>query len=72
MFQQLSAATGAQLWAIASMFLFIGVFLVVSVRVLSKSKDHFDHQARLPLDDDVSTRAASSAPRPTAPAGRGR
>jgi len=51
MLQELTASTGASLWAIASMLFFIAVYLVVTVRVVRAGNDELDARARMALDD---------------------
>ncbi|MCC6988749.1 MAG: hypothetical protein IT181_07110 [Acidobacteria bacterium] len=50
MLQELTASTGASLWAIASMLFFIAVYLVVTVRVVRAGNDELDARARMALD----------------------
>ena len=54
MLQQLTQDTGAQAWAIASMFFFIGVFAWVVVRIVRTPRAEHEAHARIPLDDDGS------------------
>lgn len=51
MLQQLTAATGASLWAELSLLFFFGSFLVIVVRLLRTPRSQTDALARLPLDD---------------------
>ena len=51
MIRELATATGAADWVIASMLFFVAVFAVIAARVLTRSRAHYDHQARLPLDE---------------------
>lgn len=52
MIRELAAQTGAAPWAIASMLLFIVVFAVIALRVLTREKGAYDRQARMPLEDE--------------------
>ena len=71
MLQELAARTGASAWVIGSMLLFLGVWLVIAVRVLVARSDDMDARARLALEGDglqdrqrpKLTRVESSLPR---------
>ena len=52
MLQELAAQTGAGAWAIASMLFFVGVWLVIAVRVVLARPEDMDAQARLALEGD--------------------
>ena len=52
MLQQLIAETGATGWAIASMLFFLGIWLVVTLRVFRARDEVLDAYARLPLEGD--------------------
>ncbi|MBW2528381.1 MAG: hypothetical protein JRI23_29670 [Deltaproteobacteria bacterium] len=60
MIQQLATETGAHGWAIASMLFFIGVFALVVLRIWRTPKSEHQHNARLPLEDDVHDQSARS------------
>ena len=51
MLQELTTATGAQLWAIGSMLFFIVVFALVVGLILGKRNEELERCSRLPLDD---------------------
>jgi hypothetical protein len=51
MFQELTQATGAQMWAIGSLAFFFVVFVAIAVRVVSRRASHYDRHARIPLDE---------------------
>ena len=51
MLQELTASSGASVWATASMLFFIAVYLVVAVRVFRTGTEELDARARLALDD---------------------
>ena len=51
MLQELTSATGAQIWAIGSMLFFILVFALILLLVLRKNHQEMEHCSRLPLDD---------------------
>ncbi len=50
MLQELTASTGASVWAVSSMLFFIAVYLVVAVRVFRAGSDELDARARMALD----------------------
>jgi cbb3-type cytochrome oxidase subunit 3 len=52
MLQELTASSGASIWAVSSMLFFIAVYAVVAVRAFRRSKTDLDARARMPLDDD--------------------
>ena len=52
MLQELTAATGAQVWAIASMFFFLLAFLIAAVLVWRTEPSVLEACARLPLAGD--------------------
>lgn len=52
MLQELTAASGASMWAVGSLLFFVAVYLVVAVRAFRSSSADLDARARLPLDDD--------------------
>lgn len=66
MLQELARETGAQAWAIASMLFFLGVWVVLAVRVARARPDELAERARLPLADE-----AGAPPALSADAGRG-
>ncbi len=51
MLRELTANTGAELFAIGSTLFFIIVFAVVALRVLTRRSGSYDAAARLPLED---------------------
>lgn len=51
MLQELTANTGAGLFAIGSTLFFIIIFAGVALRVLTRSSGSYDATARLPLED---------------------
>lgn len=51
MLQELAARTGASAWAVASMLFFIGVWVLVAVRVVRARREEMDARARLPFED---------------------
>ena len=53
MLEELTAATGVSALAIASMFFFVVVWLVIAVRVLRARPEDLEAQARLPLEGDT-------------------
>lgn len=57
MLQELTAQTGAGMWAIASLLFFIGVYAFVAIRVCRARTEDLDAQARLALDDGAETRS---------------
>jgi cbb3-type cytochrome oxidase subunit 3 len=66
--RDLATQTGASTWAIASMFFFMVVFVVVTLRVLTSKKGAYDRQARLPFEEGA---AESTQPaRPSAAPGQ--
>ena len=52
MLQELTASSGASIWAVSSMLFFIAVYVVVAVRAFRSSTADLDARARLPLDED--------------------
>jgi hypothetical protein len=52
MLQELAARTGASAWAIGSMLFFIGIWLVIAVRVFRARPEDLDARARLALEGD--------------------
>ncbi len=66
MLQELAARTGATTWAVASMLFFLGVWVLVAIRVLRSRPEEMDARARLPLEGDGEAPAelpAGAAPR---------
>ena len=61
MLQELARESGAQAWAIASMLFFLGVWLVLAVRVVRARPDALAERARLPLADDETASPALAA-----------
>ncbi len=61
MLQQVTAATGASHWAIASLLFFIVVFAGIAIRVLRAPKSHYDHLAHLPLEEDTPAKNAANS-----------
>jgi hypothetical protein len=59
--QELAGETGASGWAIASMLFFLGVWLVMAVRVWRARPETMSERARMPLDDGEA--AAGAVPR---------
>lgn len=51
MLQELTAQTGAGMWATASLLFFIAVYAFVAIRVCRARPEDLDAQARLALDD---------------------
>jgi len=51
MLQELTAETGAGLWATGSLLFFVAVYLFVSIRLYCAKPDVLDACARLALDD---------------------
>ena len=51
MLQELTANSGAELFAIGSTLFFIIVFTAIAVRVLTRKAGSYDATARLPLED---------------------
>jgi len=62
MLQELAARTGASAWVIGSMLLFLGVWLVIAVRVLVARSDDMDARARLALEGDGDRGIGAPAP----------
>ena len=52
MLQELTAGSGASMWAVGSMLFFIAVYVVVAVRAFRSPAADLVARARLPLDDD--------------------
>ncbi len=52
MLQELTAGSGASMWAVGSMLFFIAVYVVVAVRAFRSSAADLDARARMPLDED--------------------
>ncbi len=52
MLQELTANTGAGLFAIGSTLFFLIIFAGIALRVLTRRAGTYDATARLPLDDD--------------------
>ena len=52
MLQELTASSGASIWAVGSMLFFIAVYTVVAVRAFRSSTADLDARARMPLDND--------------------
>lgn len=52
MLQELTASSGASMWAVGSMLFFIVVYVVVAVRAFRSPSAELDARARLPFDDD--------------------
>jgi hypothetical protein len=50
--QELAALTGATPWVVGSMLFFIGVYVLVAVRVFTARPEELDAQARLALEGD--------------------
>jgi hypothetical protein len=61
MLQELARESGAQAWAFASMLFFLGVWLVLAVRVVRARPDALAARARLPLADDEAASPALAA-----------
>lgn len=57
MLQELTAATGATGWAVASMLFFLAVYVVVAARAFFAAPTELDARARLVLDDGGSETA---------------
>jgi hypothetical protein len=53
MLQELAGATGAPGWAIASMLLFLGLWLAIARATWRARPEAMDERARLPLDGDA-------------------
>jgi len=51
MLQELTAATGAHVWAIGSLLFFVVVFVAITVRVVSRTSSHYQRLSRLPLEE---------------------
>ncbi len=68
MLQELTAATGAQIWAIASMLFFLLAFLVAAAVAWRSSPAVLEACARLPLaSDDETVDSTDSTPRAVGP-----
>jgi cbb3-type cytochrome oxidase subunit 3 len=52
MLRELTASSGASMWAVGSMLFFIAVYVVVAVRAFRTTAADLDAHARMPLDDD--------------------
>ena len=52
MLQELTASSGASIWAVSSMLFFIAVYVVVAVRAFRSSSADLDARAQMPLDDE--------------------
>jgi hypothetical protein len=52
MLQELTAQTGATTWAIASLLFFLGIWLVITVRVFRTPDKTLEARARLVLEGD--------------------
>jgi hypothetical protein len=52
MLQELTAGSGASMWAVGSMLFFIAVYVVVTVRAFRSSTAELDARARMPLDPE--------------------
>lgn len=64
MLQELARESAAPGWAIASMLFFLGVWLVLAVRVVRTRPDALAERARLPLaDDEAAPPALAAEPR---------
>ncbi len=61
MLQELTARSGAQAWAIASMVFFMAAFAVIAVRAWRARPEVVARCAQLPLADDGMPSAAASA-----------
>lgn len=57
MLQEMTAETGAGMWATASLLFFIAVYVFVSVRLYFTPSHHLDEQARMVLDDSEDSRS---------------
>jgi cbb3-type cytochrome oxidase subunit 3 len=66
MLQELTANTGAVLFAIASTVFFFLVFAGVTVWVLTRRPGSYDAAARLPLEDDPPARGPEPPANPPA------
>jgi hypothetical protein len=51
MLQELTAASGVQVWAIGSLLFFAVVFASIAVRVISRGASHYERHSRLPLEE---------------------
>lgn len=60
MLRELAEQTAAAGWAIASMFFFLAIWLLVAFRVMRARAEDMDQKARLALEGD-------DEPAPTAP-----
>jgi hypothetical protein len=56
------SAAGLYVYAEVAMVIFVLVFVAVGVRVISSRSAAWDRAARLPLDDDFDSHAASHQP----------
>jgi cbb3-type cytochrome oxidase subunit 3 len=61
MLQELAARTGVTGWAIASTLFFLGIYVVITVRVFRARSEDMNARARLALDDDEGCGARRTA-----------
>ncbi len=52
MLEELTAASGASTWAVASLLFFVAVYVVIAVRAIRASRDDMRALASLPLERD--------------------
>ena len=70
MLQELTTATGAQLWAIGSMLFFILVFALMVLSILGKNRQELERCSQMPLDDEP-PRSGDDAELPVLPGRQG-
>ena len=61
MLQELAAQTGASAWAIAAMLFFLGVWLVITVKLFRTRSEDMEARARLALEGDDDNRAGNAS-----------
>jgi hypothetical protein len=60
MLQELTAETGAGLWATGSLLFFIAVYAFVTIRLMRTSTSELEQHARLALEDEADGQGSRS------------
>ena len=52
MFKQITDLSGNEWYLIASLWIFLGFFIIVAISLFRMKKEHVDHMREIPLEED--------------------